>query len=289
MNELKLILVGAGGRVGRLLIPAFEMLGAKQHVVLSHRGAAGMAGGGPELIWDPTAGDVPLSDWTGEHGVPDAMLVLAGSTPSTGSDMARNIEVAQAVQTAARKAGIKRILLASSSAVYGRGRPQAWQEADLTEPTNAYGKAKLAMELACAGPDTCALRIGNVAGADALLTNPARPLVIHRFADAKGQPHGPRRSYIGPQSFARVVLALSDLSQPLPSVLNLATPEPVDMADLAQAADLPWGWQDAPTGAIGNLTLDCAALAAICGFDPSESRAEMLVGQWKSCRTQAGS
>lgn len=286
MNELKLILVGASGRVGRLLIPAFDAMGMKQRVVLSHRGAAGLSAGGPELIWDPIAGDAPLSDWTGAHGVPDAMLVLAGSTPSTGTDMARNVEVAQAAQAAARKAGIKRILLASSSAVYGRGRSQAWRETDPAEPANAYGQAKLAMEQACAGPDTCALRIGNVAGADALLTNPARPLVIHRFADAHGQTHGPRRSYVGPQSLARVVLALSDLSRPLPPVLNLATPEPVDMADLAQAADLPWAWQDAPEHAIGNLTLDCTTLAAICGFDPSESRADTLVAQWQSCMTK---
>lgn len=286
MSKTKLIVVGAAGRVGQLLRPAFKLQGAERQVVLSHRGAAGLWQSGHELIWDPLVSDAPLIHWIGEHGVPDAMLVLAGRTPSTGTDMTCNIDVAQAAQAAARAAGVKRILLASSSAVYGRGRPEGWRETDRAEPTSAYGEAKLAMERACLAPDTCSLRIGNTAGADALLTNPARPLVIHRFADAHGQPHGSLRSYIGPQSLARVVLALSEFSRPLPPVLNLAAPMPLDTAYLARAAALPWVWQDAPEGAIGNLTLDCAALAAVCRFDPKESRAETLVEQWKTCKAR---
>lgn len=279
-----LLVTGASGRVGRLLATAWERAGAP--VVLQRRGPQALGTALPQLRWAPLEGPGPLCDWAAAHGKPGAMLVLAGATPGTGRDLALNRSLAEACLLAASKAGIGRVLVASSSAVYGTGRNLPWRESDPAHPTSPYGLAKLEMESACAhwraqGLGVTCLRIGNVAGADALLMNAGRPVRLDRFADGGG----PRRSYIGPLTLARVLLDLANPSLTLPDVLNLAAPGPVSMQALAEAGGLDWAWQRAPSDAIQSFTLDCSALAAAVQFSDTESTAPIIVAQWKACRT----
>jgi len=272
------LIVGAGGRVGRLLVPALRLLGAG--VLLTRRGAVPLTPDMAELRWSPLGEPGALPGLLGDVR-PGAMLVLAGTTPSTGQDMALNVALGQACVQAARAAEIERVLLASSSAVYGVGRQAPWHEDDPVNPPSDYGRAKLEMERLCAGPDVCALRIGNVAGADALLTNPARPLLLDRF------PNGttPERSYIGPQSLARVLLELAR-APALPPVLNIGAPRPVTMGDLARAADLPVTLREAPPGATARLVLDCTRLETLVPFAQNESTAPEMVAQWHACKEE---
>lgn len=280
-----LVVTGASGRVGRLLAAAWERSDAP--VVLQRRGAGALTGCLRELRWAPLEESAPLCDWVQRHGAPRAMLVLAGATPGTGRDLSLNRPLAEACLSAAMAAGIGRVLVASSSAVYGGGRVQPWREDDTVQPAAPYGRAKAGMEEACApwrarGLEVICLRIGNVAGADALLLNADKPpLVIDRFADG----NDPLRSYIGPQSLARVALALARLPGALPKILNVAAPQPVSMSDLATAAGLDWRWQAAPPSAVARFTLDCGALAALVPFSDTESTVGTIAAQWKDCRT----
>lgn len=279
-----LVVTGASGRAGRLLAAAWAQSGAP--VVLQHRCLTARADALPALQWAPLEGDAPLRDWVQAHDAPRAMLVLSGATPGTGRDLSLNRPLAETCLAAAHKAGIRRVLVASSSAVYGGGRAQPWHESDPARPTSSYGRAKAEAEEACAewlgrGLEVCCLRIGNIAGADALLLNADNPMLeIDQFADGSG----PLRSYIGPQSMARVVLALARLAGPLPPILNFAAPHPVAMADLADAAGLAWRWRPAPPSAVARFTLDCRALAAFVPFGDTESAAASIAAQWKSCR-----
>ncbi|MCB1397027.1 MAG: NAD-dependent epimerase/dehydratase family protein [Rhodobacteraceae bacterium] len=270
------LIVGAGGRVGRLLVPALRLLGAG--LVLTRRGAGPLMSEMTELQWSPLDDPEALPGLLGAVR-PAAMLVLAGTTPSTGQDMGLNVTLGQACLHAARTAGIGRVLLASSSAVYGVGREAPWHEDDAVDPPSAYGRAKLEMERTCAGSDVCALRIGNVAGADALLTNPARPLLLDRFPDGGT----PERSYIGPQSLARVLRVLAR-SPALPPVLNIGAPRPVTMGALARAADLPVTLREAPPTATARLVLDCARLETLVPFAQNESTAPEMIAQWRACK-----
>lgn len=282
-HHTSLIVTGASGRVGRLLAADWARRGAR---VALQRRDAGAGAGLPVLRWAPLEGPRALLDWVERHGAPGAMLVLAGATPGTGHDLALNGALAEACLAAARAAGIGRVLLASSAAVYGGGQSEPWREGDAARPTSAYGMAKMAMERAAdpwraRGLAVTSLRIGNVAGADALLLNAGKgALSIDRFADGTG----PVRSYVGPQSMARVVLALAEPSLALPPVLNLAAPHPVAMADLATAAGLDWRWRPAPDDAVPRYTLDCSALAALVPFDDTESAATEIAAQWVACR-----
>lgn len=216
----------------------------------------------------------------------DAIVCLAGVTPGPGTDLSQNTPLAEAVLGAAHHAGISRVLLASSSAVYGAGDGTPFAETDATASVNPYGAAKVMMEQACtpwrdAGGEVCCMRIGNVAGADALLLNavraPEQPLTIDRFPDGGS----PMRSYIGAATLADVLCGLATQPEPLPDVLNMAAPGVVGMADLAHAANHPVIFRHAPEGAHQKITLDCQRLAALHAFTADASDPSRMVAQWK--------
>jgi UDP-glucose 4-epimerase len=284
-----LLVIGASGRVGRLL--AAHWAASRAPVWLQTRGAQVRADL-PSLRWAPLdEGPAPLVRHAQQAGAPQAMLMLAGTTPaSPGGELELNARLADACLAAAAEAGVGRVLLASSSAVYSGGRATPWREDEAPAvPPSAYGAAKRAMEAAGAawrgrGLGVSSLRLGNVAGADALLPNTAapEPHYIDRFASGGG----PVRSYIGPATLARVIETLA-VAADLPPVLNVAAPAPVAMVDLARAAGGDWRWRPAPEGAIERLTLDCTALTLHVHFAPAESTAAEMVAQWRACRGNA--
>ncbi|RNF34707.1 NAD-dependent epimerase/dehydratase family protein [Paracoccus methylarcula] len=242
--------------------------------------------GAAEIRWDPLRSPFPR-----QHGGFSCFIGLAGIVPGTGSDLRLNRDLAEAILHAAHDMGVARVLLSSSSAVYGAAKGRhAFREEDPPGPRNAYGEAKSEMEAVCApwrtrGMEICCLRIGNVCGADMLFTNSSRAaagemLHIDRFDDGTG----PERSYIGPATLARVIETLARHPAPLPETLNLAAPEPVAMTDLASAADMRWTWKLAPASALQRITLDCGRLAKLHSFTASDSDPVEMVRQWLRLR-----
>jgi len=106
-----------------------------------------------------------------------------------------NVEGTLNVLTAARDAGVKRVVYASSSSAYGRGSMQPKKETDTPGPISPYAVAKLAGEYYCKvfselyGLETVSLRYFNVFGPrqDA---NSQYAAVIPRFIQwaLQGQP-----------------------------------------------------------------------------------------------------
>jgi UDP-glucose 4-epimerase len=88
--------------------------------------------------------------------------------PLTSSDV--NVTGTLNVLLAARDAGVRRIINASSSSVYGRAAGDAKREDQLTRPLSPYGVSKLAAEAYCSsfyhayGIETVSLRYFNVFG-----------------------------------------------------------------------------------------------------------------------------
>ena len=228
-----------------------------------------------------------------------AILCLAGVTPaaaSRGAAMADNIALGRAAVRAGAAAGVP-VLLASSAAVYG-ARAGLLSEATPPAPVNAYGRAKAEMERQAAelaaelGVAVTSLRIGNVAGADAILGGWREGFRLDRFADGRT----PRRSYIGPVSLARVLAALAeraagqgDAQGDLPGRLNIAAPGAVEMGALLDAAGLAWAPQPAPDSAIPEVALDVAALDRLLPLDPAAGRVENLVAEWRDMAQKPGS
>jgi UDP-glucose 4-epimerase len=276
----RILLVGSTGRVGQMVMHHWRSKPPTGvEFIAQHRDPDRNDG----LFWSLAE---PLEDGLAGRQI-DAIICLAGVTPGPDADMAQNTRLAEAVLAAAHKAGIRRVLLASSSAVYGAGNGTPFAESDATAAVNAYGAAKIAMEAACtpwrdAGLEICCLRIGNVAGADALLMNVARaaegaPLTIDCFEDGRG----PVRSYIGARTLADILANLATRPSVLPKILNIAELDFVFMEDLARAADHPFTYRPAQVGAFQRITLDCRRLRALHTFDPDTANAARMVAQWK--------
>jgi len=282
----RVLIVGGSGRIGRMLRRAWaDTPPAGLSLVFQTRSQ--QAGSG-DVIWDPLSGDSAALRAAGPF---DAMLVLSGVVPKPGADFSLNTDIGLACGAAAAACGISRVLLASTSAVYGAALARAYSEQDPCTPVNDYGRAKLEMEAAClaqaraSGTELCCLRIGNVAGADVLLINgralqDGARLQLDQFSDGGT----PLRSYIGPATLARVLARLSVQEAPLDPLLNIAVPVPVTMGDLVDAAAIPFDLRPAPATAHQNVTLECARLADLYPFVPKDADPAEMVEQWHQLR-----
>ncbi|WP_095587908.1 NAD-dependent epimerase/dehydratase family protein [Actibacterium ureilyticum] len=280
-EQIRLLMLGASGRLGRLLSAAWP----DGPVRLLRQGRSAATGPG-WISCDPLADPDGLRRAMGRA---DVVLNLAGPVPRGGQvDLHLHSRLALAVLRAARQAGVRQVFLASSAAIYG-ARPGICMETDPPAPVGPYGHAKHRMEdrvraqLATTpgAPPTTILRIGNVAGADQLLGRVgAVPLTLDRFANGQT----PRRSYIGPRSLARVLaeLVTVSLERALPSVLNVAAPGSVSMAALLRAAGQAWSPAPASGAAIAQVTLDTRLLRQHVDFTPAESTAAGIVAQWRA-------
>lgn len=284
----RLLLMGASGRLGQMVLSHWRREARAFDVVGQYRQSLPSA---QDLRWSPLEdGPAPLLTHVAAKGPVAALVMLGGVTPSSTGGMAAmddNARLADRALEAAAAAGIPRVLMASSSAVYGAGSGTPFDEDAPLNPANPYGAAKVAMEARCrarATTDTelCMLRIGNVAGADALLLNvaahPERAVTVDTFADGRG----PIRSYIGPVTLADVLAHLAlKAPAPLPGALNIGAPEPIAMESLAEALGHPVERRDAGAAGHQHITLDCQRLAALFPFTEAASHPATMVAQWQ--------
>lgn len=286
--------LGASGRIGRVLRAWWP-----EAAPVTWIARRPMEGG---MRCDPLAEPERLAEILSAAGV-RAVLSLAGPVPGgaggansaeTETDLAAHAALARVLLDAV-PAGVP-VLFASSAAIYGRPEDagdDSWLSEAAPLPPRAalspYGQAKVDMEaVAHAAPAVTCLRIGNVAGLDAVLGGWRAPFRLHAFADGRT----PRRSYIGPGQLAAVLAALlkrAGEGQGLPAVLNVAAPGTVEMGALLEAAGLDHGRRPAPPTAIPRVALDTRLLLAHLPGDLAASMAPVtapaLVADWRA--TQA--
>ncbi|WP_376871934.1 NAD-dependent epimerase/dehydratase family protein [Albirhodobacter sp. R86504] len=214
------------------------------------------------------------------------VICFAGVIGADAAALAVNTDLAIATLKIARTLGARRVVLCSSAAVYGAQSGPMAESAPLA-PMAPYGHAKARMEYEAQAwrdahapqVELCILRIGNVAGADALLGGAASggPVTLDVFADG----HGPRRSYIGPKCFAGAIARLVQLAS-VPPVLNLCRQGPVAMDDLLDAAGIGFARRAAGSNAIACVELDCTLCVAL-GLVPAQPAcAHDLVAQMRA-------
>lgn len=287
------LVLGSGGRIGQFLVRSWGAQPPAGLRPLWHERQARPSAPG-HLAWDLLAQPLPGAwcRWAAAGtGSGPVMLCLAGVVAGDDAALAQNSALALAALEAGQAIGARHVFLCSSAAVYGSASgPQP--ETAVPRPCSAYGAAKLAMEHTALAwharqaqaPGLTLLRIGNVAGADALLGGAVLrpgPVALDRFANG----HGPSRSYIGPGRLAAVLARLVAMADAggaarLPRVLNLAEPGPVAMQALLRAAALPWHWRAAPATALQAQALDLSRLARLMPLpvaDPAR-----MVAEWRA-------
>ena len=277
MTAPRVLVLGASGRLGRMLQRQWR--DAWLQPLWQTRRDAGIA---EAQVFDPLGDPAQIAR---RLGPVDVVIGLAGVTPGRG-DLALNTDLARAACAIGAATGARRVFASSSAAVYGRPESPVAEDAAL-RPETPYGHAKAEMEatLRCAAPcPVTVLRIGNVAGADALLDQPGAARCLDRFADGQG----PRRAYIGPRAFADVLASLAHRAtegDALPDTLNLAQPGTVAMADLCHAAGLTVTWRPAPPEALPELALDLGRLARLMPLP--EATPASIVADWQADRAMA--
>ncbi|TVP74025.1 MAG: NAD-dependent epimerase/dehydratase family protein [Rhodobacteraceae bacterium] len=229
-------------------------------------------------VFDPLCPDV--AD-VAALGAVDVVLGLAGITPGRGN-LELNTALARAAVQIGARTGAARVFVTSSAAVYGPADTALHEDLEL-HPHTPYGHAKAAMEAALRDSDApyTVLRIGNVAGADALLDQPGPTRVLDRFPNGQG----PLRSYIGPRALADILAGLvtqAAQGRALPERLNIALPGAVAMADLCAAAGLGVAWRPAPADALARVELDVSRLGLFHPLVPAD--AAQIVAQWRTDR-----
>ncbi|TLP54976.1 NAD(P)-dependent oxidoreductase [Parasedimentitalea maritima] len=274
----QVLVLGASGRIGRVLRHCWP---GSADLHWQTRRAQGEDGTGQGWrIFDPLGDSAALV--AAAQGV-DAILCLAGAVPGRNNAMEDNMRLGEAAVRAGATTGAQ-VFLASSAAVYG-GRPGLLPEEVPLLATTPYGVSKAEMEQQAArlGVDlnvrVCALRIGNIAGLDAILGGWRPGFQLDVFGDNRT----PRRSYIGAGILARVLADLMPL-QDLPSALNIAQPGAIEMGDLLQAAGLDYDHRPAPEGALPEVALDVSRLNALLPADhqlPATDPAQM-VAEWRA-------
>lgn len=264
-QKASIVVLGATGRLGRLMRPHW---GNTPTVWQSRYAETGMHR--LDFMQDPDGLTQLLSGAS-------AVICLAGVTPAPDADMTQNVHIAQTVLDAAKAAGAGRVFLTSSAAVYGAGGSPLHENATLA-PLSPYGESKRAMEeLARAHPHpSTSLRIGNVAGADAILGKWNDAMALDRCNDG----HAPRRSYIGVGTLARVLETLAGQTD-VPQVVNVAAPGAIPMDALLDAANLPFSFREPHPGMIAEVALDTKRLETHVRFTPEDSDPATMVAMWR--------
>mmetsp|Transcript_6981 Transcript_6981/g.11219 ORF Transcript_6981/g.11219 Transcript_6981/m.11219 type:complete len:261 (-) Transcript_6981:2070-2852(-) len=255
-----IVILGAGGKLGQLLRPVFPV----------------------PATW-ATRTDVDVQDTEALKAAltgATSVICLAGVIHTGGQPMDLNVTLARAVLDAAQAVNAGRVMLFSSAAVYGH-TPSPLREDGPTAPASPYGTAKLAMEQMAAAhshPNTT-LRLGNVAGADAILGNWKPGFTLDTF------PNGttPKRSYIGPNKLAQVIHGLTQ-ARAVPRLINVAAPGAVEMGALLDAAGREWTQRLATDQTIANVTLETRRLEKLVSFDPSDGTAAGIVADWQAAK-----
>ena len=282
-----ILVTGAGGRIGGVLKALWPREAGLRPLWVG-RDEQGPDGRTRNLLGASAAADLPPVD---------AVLCLAGVVTGDEAALALNTDLALASCELAARSGARRVLVASSAAVYGPGGRAPLAEETPPRPVAPYGLAKWRMEQAVADwaaadatrPRVTLLRIGNIAGLDALLGgNP--PGAEITLDPVSGQAGGPLRSYIGVALLARVLARLSIMAardEALPDVLNIAADPPVAMADLLTADGRVWRFGPPRPGVLGKVVLETRRLRAVLPGLALTADADQMVREWHALKEPA--
>lgn len=257
---MTILVTGAAGFVGRALMRHLAATGRP------HLGVDRDAGpGGRRLdVTDAAMCRVLLAEVRPRAIIHAAAITPADAAPATiAHTIAVNVAGSANILAAALASGVARVVVASSSGVYGAAAGGPIAEDDPLDLANAYAASKRAAELAAAAAPqgfAVAARIGPVYGPDET-PRPTRPRVSAIGQLMRALANGGAvtvngatisRDWTPADDIARGLVALADLEAPRHAVYNLSAGVPVAFADVVAAFaahGLAANWVDDPAAA----------------------------------------
>jgi nucleoside-diphosphate-sugar epimerase len=295
---MKALVTGGAGFIGSHIAQKLASMGAKVLVLDDFSTAEsrnlewGRASSSLEVAHG-SAGDeallariVPGCDWVFHHA---AIASVSQSVAQPLETHRHNLDSALKLLIAARDAGVKRFLFASSSAIYGESDSPSKHESDAPAPVTPYGLQKYAAERygqlfhKLYGLQTVALRYFNVFGPRQSATSPYAG-VIARFCTAMLRGEAPVIYGDGHQSrdfiFIDNVVQANILAAEAPSdkvagcVFNAGCGVGITLnqlvADINELTgqNLVARHESARTGDVRNSRADISAIRNAIGFEP---------------------
>jgi UDP-glucose 4-epimerase len=282
----RIAVTGADGFIGRHVVRALAAAGARRIVAIDRRPVlattfttevSAIVPAGERTILEP------IDDLL--DGI-DVVIHLAGhvsppkSVEDPRSDAIENILGTICLLESCRRVGVRRIVYASSAAVYGRPTSLPVDERHQTLPESPYGQSKLAAEQYCLlygrlhGLSVIALRYSSVYG-------PGQPLgggyagVIRLFLDRinRGLPlliegdGSQTRDFVHVSDVVRANLLAA--ASTYEGILNIGDGNSVTISEVAifvAGPDYPIEYRPARVGDIPHLVADVAAAREKLGF-----------------------
>jgi UDP-glucose 4-epimerase len=216
---------------------------------------------------------------------PEIVLHLAAqvdvrlSVADPAFDAQVNVAGTVSVLEAAREVGARRVVLASSAAVYGDPRDLPTREDAPIAPLSPYGTSKAAAEWYLAqyrrlhGISTLALRMANVYGPRQDPQGEAGVVSIFSGVAASGG----RATVFGDGSQTRDYVFVDDVvdawlaaaASDVTGALNISTGIETSVRELAEALDLAYEFEPGRVGEIARSCLDPSAAAAHLDWRPA--------------------
>jgi UDP-glucose 4-epimerase len=283
---VKALVTGGAGFIGSHVVDALLDAGVRVHVVDDmstgrEENLERSLGRGAELHIVDVTDDAAIAHVTAV-AQPDVVLHLAAhidarrSVDEPALDARLNVVGTAAVLEAARRAGTRRVILASTAAVYGKPELLPTPEPGPLQPLTPYGASKAAAESyldlygRLYGLSTLALRMANVYGPRQNPHGEAGVVAIFCGAAADGRPvtiYGDgrqTRDYVHVRDVA-VAFVLGTMTQ-VTGVLNIATGRETSVLDVAGALGVEVLHGPCRAGEITRSCLDPTAAQRAIGW-----------------------
>lgn len=244
--------------------------------------------------------DVVRADLRDMEAVRDAMndvdvvfhQAAMASVPESLADPVTTLDVnvggTQNVLLAARDHGVRRVVFASSCALYGERPELPSYEALLPHPLSPYAVHKLAGEGLCGvftrafGLETVALRYFNVFGprqdpaSDYAAAIPKLTMALARGATPVVFGDGEQtRDFVYVENVARANLLAADAAAAVGQVINIGSGESISINEMLRVAadllDVPLHpeYRDARAGDVRHSRADISRAKVLLGYEPS--------------------
>jgi UDP-glucose 4-epimerase len=294
---MRVLVTGGAGFIGSNLVDALLKRGDDVSIVdnlsTGRRGNldGALAAGARLHEASITDGEAMMALFTDEH--PEAVFHLAAqvdvrrAVADPAYDAAVNVGGTAVVLEAARAAGVRRLLLASTGgAIYGDCDRLPTPEDAPAAPISPYGASKAAAETYLAlyrrlhGLSTCALRLANVYGPrqDPLGEGGVVAIYCHAAANSNVvRVFGDGRQtrdfiYVGDVAAAFMAACESDVSGPY----NVGTGDETSVLELVERLGLEARFEPERAGEVKRSALDGGAARAALGWRAEVSLAEGL-------------